>query len=188
MIAHVITNKDSLRLERFSQDPLIDVPTLFCDATMNTVSPQVGISASHRSIVQMAKEKNWEKVYILEDDIKPLAPLSLFLQIEKKIPQDADLFFGGVYDGEIGAQQTHYANLGGRISGLHCYIVYQKFYDKLLSVDPVLNLDYAISQLSPKMYVAYPFLAIQHDGYSYNAKTNTNYNYNLNKKYKLYGN
>lgn len=157
-------------------------------AVMNTNSPQVGISASHRGVIQQAKDLELPEVCILEDDTHFLCRNSLvkFLNTYKLLPKATDMLFGGIYDGEIGKEFCIYAELEGRISGLHCYIIKQKFYDKFLSADPDFNLDFWIStELKPVAYVSWPFLVIQNEGYSYNRRGQSAHNYELDKRYKL---
>lgn len=157
-------------------------------AVMDRIMPRRGISKSHRQIVQQAKDTNLSEIMILEDDVRFLDKegLSRFLNAATRIPKDCDLYFAGLYDGDIGTEFTGYAQVSGRISGLHCYIVYSKFYDTFLSADENLNLDYWLSEYNkPVMYCAYPMQALQYDGYSYNVKQEMTYSYGLNKKYKL---
>jgi hypothetical protein len=160
------------------------------DAIMNSVSPLKGISQSHKGIVARAKERGLAEVCIIEDDVNFLKSSSLerFFNINKIIPKDCDLFFSGIYDGILGKEFSGYSEVTGQVSGLHCYIVKQKFYDELLAADENYNLDYFLSvMLKPKMYCANPLLTLQHNGYSYNTGKEQNYNYNIEAKYKLYG-
>lgn len=189
----ISTPNDQVRANRLKNELAAQTDISKMDITafkaiMTPNSARIGISKTHRAIVQHAKEQDWFEVMILEDDIKFLHKDALIkLQnIFKMLPKDCDLFFAGVYDGKITNEYSIYSQLEGQISGLHCYVVKSKFYNKFLSADPEYNLDFCISTtLNPKMYCADPFLAIQHDGYSYNAGQEMNYNYNLHTKYNL---
>lgn len=195
--AYIIrTPTDSKRAERLEQEFERQLQTMgdrdinisYFKAFMDPQMPRRGISKTHRAIVQEAADKGLSEVLIVEDDIKFLNKESLlrFLNINRYIPKDCDMFFGGIYDGKIEKEFSAYASVIDRISGLHCYIVKQKFYEKFLSADPNFNLDFYLSEyLKPMIYCAYPMLAIQHDGYSYNAGQEMKYNRNLHKKYKL---
>jgi len=158
-------------------------------AVMNQHSPQVGISESHRGVVQIAKNRNLPFVVILEDDIHFLSPFAYkrFMNIMARLPKDWELFFGNVYDGDVEEEYSGYAELKGKVSGLNMYCINASFYDSFLDADPAYNIDHWLSTVTmPKMYVCWPFLALQHDGFSYNRKEITNHNYNIGKKYKLY--
>jgi hypothetical protein len=59
-------------------------------------------------------------------------------------------------------------------SGFHCYIVNKKFYETYLSLPDDAHIDRALAGLG-KYYVSSPFIAIQHNGFSYNTKMEMNY-------------
>lgn len=183
--------KESFTREFASQEfPELEISLTYAEAVMDWTMPQRGISTSHRSIVQYAHNNNLDEVLILEDDVCFLDKMALakLINLSKLIPKDCDLLFAGLYDGKIGEEFSNYARVEGKISGLHCYIVKKKFYEKFLSADPIYNLDsYLSTELKAVSYCMYPFVAIQHEGHSYNRKTTggTSHNYNLHKKYKL---
>lgn len=164
----------------------------FVEAIMDAQMPSRGISRSHRKIIQEAFDQDLQEVCIIEDDVLFLTPKALemfFIIYQKHLTKtDCDMFMAGIYDGEIGERFLGYIKVKNRISGLHCYIVRNKFYKQFLEADEAWNLDYDLSHnKKASIYCMWPFLAIQHDGYSYNARNKTTYNYNLHKKYQLYG-
>lgn len=190
------TPNDDVRKASFTQEfasqefPGLEFSLTYVDACMDFGMPRRGISKSHRGIVQYAQNNNLDEVLILEDDVCFLDKMTLvrLINLSKLVPKDCDLLMAGVYDGTIAEEFSTYAKLGDRISGLHCYIVKKKFYEKFLSADPIYNLDYYLSvELKAVSYCAYPFLAIQHEGHSYNRQSvgGTSHNYNLHKKYKI---
>lgn len=157
-------------------------------AIMDNEMPRRGISQSHKEIVKWAKEQELSSVLILEDDVQFMCDNALekLINISKIIPKDCDILFGGVYDGDIEKEFSTYCSLKGRISGLHCYIIFDKFFDTFLNIDENFNLDFGLSnELNTHFYCMYPMVALQYDGYSYNTQTVTNYNYNLHLKYKI---
>lgn len=165
-----------------------EIPFHFTKAIMDHAMARRGISKSHRTIVQKAKEMNLDEVLILEDDVQFLDKNALlkFINMSKIVPKDCDLFFAGIYDGKIEEEFSAYAKVTEKISGLHCYIVKKKFYDTFLSADVNYDLDgYISTQTNAVSYCAYPFLAIQYDGYSYNLKGKSAHNYKLHTRYKL---
>jgi hypothetical protein len=69
-------------------------------------------------------------------------------------------------------------------TGLHCYIIAQRYYDTFLATDPAVHIDTA--QQKGLFKVCYPMAAIQRPGWSWNNKEIVNYNTNLNPK-DVYG-
>ena len=131
-------------------------------------SSQKGINLAHKQCVKYAKEKGWKEVCIMEDDVKFTNSGSFKHFLETK-PKDFDVYLSGIYAGEIGLD-----NLVNSFSGLHCYIVNERFYDKFLSIPSNVHIDRGMANLG-KFYVSYPFTAIQYNGYSYNTKMDMNY-------------
>lgn len=158
-------------------------------AFMDRTMARRGILRSHKSIVLHAKQKGLPEIMIMEDDIRFLSPnsMEIFLNVNKLIPKNCDMLMAGLYDGIIDKCYSKYAAVDGKISGLHCYIVKEKFYDRFIGADEDYNLDYVLSAvIKATIYTAYPMLALQYDGYSYNTMKDQVYNYNIHKKYKLH--
>lgn len=192
----ICTPGDSIREESLNKElsAQINVPLEieYFPAYMDFRMPRRGINKSHRAIVQKAKDLDLDQVCVLEDDVMFLCDTALakFINASMLIPKDADLFLNGIYDGDIGMEYSFYAEVSGKISGLACYVVKKQFYDKFLTADEAWNIDaYLSMELSPKMYVMYPFTSLQHEFVSYNLGGQTSHNYRIfkNNKYKIHG-
>lgn len=171
-------------IERYELFPAVMIPK----------SARTGISKSHKACVQMAKDRGADKVLIMEDDLNWLCEgsYSRFMDIlGTEVPQDADLLFSGAYTIEPGPQPItdRLALCPGKVSGLHAYVVFEKFYDRFLTADEVYNIDHFLTSkehLHAKSYVAYPFVCLQNDGFSYNIAAQTNYNEYIAQVFKLW--
>lgn len=182
MTANVIHNPDNvdrfdrLRKELDRQKWVPDIqmwPAVFLD------KPYRGIMEAHKQIVRHAKEGEMPFVWIMEDDIRIPNIYGLEFFVEQR-PDDFDIYLGGIYAGGIlpnGAVKN--------FSGLHCYMVHERFYDTFLSVPDNTHLDRALRGKG-KYVVCQPFAAIQYNGYSENTGQIENYDHWL-KKYKIYG-
>jgi hypothetical protein len=138
-----------------------------------------GIMQAHKQIVRYAKENNLPEVWIMEDDVRfpNIYGVEYFFQNK---PKDFDLYLGGIYSGGIRPDNTVL-----NFSGLHCYIVNSRFYDKFLQVPENMHLDRGLGGKG-KFVVCNPFAAIQHNGFSENTGKIENYDHHL-KKYRIYG-
>lgn len=193
-IAVILTPNDERRLNIFTSEinnqiRVWEEEIYIQEAVMDYGMPRRGINNSHKAIITKAKNGGWSEVMILEDDVRFHTDNAIerLFNMWKIIPKNKDILFGGIYDGEVSKEFSIYCSLKGRLSGLHCYIVNAPYYDSILSIPEELNLDYGISVGHiGNFYCAYPMLATQYDGYSYNAQAETKYNYNLSKKFKIY--
>jgi hypothetical protein len=124
-----------------------------------------GVSKAHKQIVRCLR--NLPEIIIAEDDIKFPAEDGFEYFLKRK-PEDFDLYLGGIYRGEIKDGKTT------DFSGLHLYIIKQKFYDTFLSINEEKHLD---TELKGKgdYHVCYPFAAIQYSGYSDVERAKTNF-------------
>lgn len=159
-------------------------------AVMNPGMARMGIAQSHKKCVAIAKERGYDQVTIIEDDILFLSPhsLELYEQVVGSIDIDWDLCFAGVYSGEIiEVPGKLWGRIEDKVSGLQCYTVNSKFYDTFLTADDQYNIDWYLSEvLKAKSICCWPFLAIQQPGYhSYNTGKKENYNDALHFKYKF---
>jgi len=199
MLTYIIHNiENTARRERLMKE--LEVQTQHCEemldaeivkAIMVPKFPQRGISQSHKMCVQKAKDAGAKEVCILEDDVWFVCDKSFkrFLTEYENMPADGDLFFAGCYDGVFQPITDTLAHATEKLSGLHCYIVKEKFYDKFLSADETYNLDFWLTVPNfgnAKSYCTYPFVALQHDGYSDNTKTVTKYNQHIGRRFKVW--
>lgn len=138
------------------------------------------ISMAHKFIIQSAKE-NLEMVAICEDDIEFTSKQSYKYFIDN-IPDDFDLYFGGLSGGFIDEADNTVSNF----SGLFLYIVHERFYDIFLDADESKNLDRALGThkameeiekklgRKPIYKVCNPLVAKTINSYSDNHKTEMN--------------
>lgn len=132
-----------------------------------------GISKIHKRIVRYAKNRNFHRCIIMEDDCKFSHPNSLKYFLST-VPQEYDLYFGCVYQGEVG---ENHRLLNGFSGVLTCYIVNSPFYDTFLKINSEAHLDNAIGEIafSRKFYVSDPMICYQADGFSYNHSKQMHY-------------
>lgn len=135
-----------------------------------------GISRAHKQIVRA--HLNEPEVIIMEDDVRIPSEKGLEYFLENK-PDDFDLYLSGVYTGspKDGIVKT--------FSGLHLYIVNQRFYETFLKADENKPLDRGLAGKG-LFKVCYPYAAIQYNGYSENTGREENYDSYL-KGRKIYG-
>ncbi len=122
-----------------------------------------GISQAHKQIVQHFKKSGIPMVLIAEDDVQFTAP-GAFQYFLNTIPDDFDIYLGGIIYGTIGADE-----IAENFSGTTLYIVHERFYDTFLSLPEDCHIDRALGGKG-KAIVCNPFVAIQHNGFSDNKK------------------
>jgi len=136
------------------------------------VFPCKNISRSFKKIVQYAKEERLPMITIGEDDLHFTSPNSWKYYIEN-IPEDFDLYLGGIYAGEL-----HGNRIVNGYSGHTLLTVHERAYDFFLSADED-PLGFAMGHIDrwcgkfckeKKFIVALPFVIKQMGGYSENKK------------------
>jgi GR25 family glycosyltransferase involved in LPS biosynthesis len=140
----------------------------FFPAVYDSHSVKKAINLAHKQCVRYALENNIPEICIMEDDVHFTNPNSFNHFLDKK-PEDFDIYLSGIYLGEIFED-----NSVKEFAGFHCYIVNNRFYEKYLSVPDDAHIDRALAGIG-KYYVSNPFIAIQHNGFSYNTKMDMNY-------------
>lgn len=170
MIANVI--HDDRRLERKAflreQEELNGFryrlwPAMFFDGPKRHI---LGPWAAHKNIVRWAKEQKMPYVWICEDDVKFSHPKAIEYFLSQ-IPQDGKLnvFLGGLWCSRwVGGELRSW-------SGVHCYVVFEKFYDRLLSAPEDIPIDIWISRWHAvyggnRIDVCRPLVAGCYDGIS----------------------
>ncbi len=153
-------------------------------------NPVANITEAHKRCVKLAIEYGYDKAIIIEDDVKFVKPgaYQRFLDLQDELPNDWALYCAGVYDGKMKMVTEHLAKTSN-ISGLHCYMIRNTFFETVLSSPGKINLDKWMTgkhYAGAKAHVAYPMLAFQHDGFSDNVKKQTNYLPKTLKKYKVW--
>jgi len=164
IIAHVITlpGRHDRRMLFQDEATMQRIQYAWCDGVRGT-TPAEGISAAHRAVVAMAKAREMDRVLIMEDDVLFTAP-GAFDHFLRNVPAEFDLYLGGLYGGSVSD-----TNEVRWFSGLHCYLVAARFYDRFLAVDPHTHIDAALSALDDRAYyVCRPYACMQRSGFSDN--------------------
>lgn len=132
---------------------------------------RLGCGLSHLKIIKMAKQNNWDKVIVIEDDCEfNVNSNETFSKSMKDLPEDCDIFLGGVSKLRV-KQKINNTDLFElkKFNGTH-FIMYNKsVYDKVLEykqgdIDRVLSV--MIKTHAIKIYTCNPMIAIQVDGVS----------------------
>lgn len=149
------------------------------DGIYDRKTVQENINCAHKQIVEWAKEECLSKVLIMEDDISftDTKAFDYYLQNE---PSDYDIYLGGIYLGIIKN------GVVDAFTGMHCYIVHERFYDTFLSTPTKMHVDHSLKGLG-KYIVCDPFIAVQFNGWSDNSQKYCNYDVLLENR-KLYKN
>ena len=133
------------------------------------------INASHKMIVQDAKDKGLPEVFIAEDDLMFTAPGAWKYFLEKKpAPENYDLYLASTYIIEEPLKN---------ICGFHLYSVSEKFYDPFLSVPDDQHIDTVFNDVKGDYHFCYPFPALQRPGFSANNMMVVNYNSMIDEKH-----
>lgn len=124
------------------------------------------INASHRMIVQDAKDRELKYTIIAEDDVRFSSKNSLEV-FARNCPDNYHLYFGMIYTGTIQDKKIVHG-----FSGMQFYSIHNSFYDTFLSAPPKKHID---SWLGEKChlynyYVCDPFICYGQSGYSDNFK------------------
>lgn len=135
------------------------------------------ISLSHKQIIAFAKEHHLPEVCIMEEDVMFPSPDGWQYFLENK-PANFDLYLGGAYNLNEAAYKRIREQSGPveihNFAGLHCYIINESYYDKFLSIPEDKHIDDQPGM--GRFYVCAPFAALQHPGWSANARCRVDYN------------
>lgn len=159
-------------------------------AVFDRGKPVANITEAHKRCIRLAKEQGYDRALIVEDDVKFMAPgaFDRFIELSSELPDDWVIYCAGVYDGRMNMVTEHLAKTPN-ISGLHCYMVRDTFFDTVLSSPGKINLDKWMTgkrYANAEAHVAYPMLALQYDGYSDNVQKETNYLPKTLSRYKVW--
>jgi hypothetical protein len=130
------------------------------------------INASHKMIVQRAKDEGLKECCIGEDDLMFPSENGWNWFLENK-PGRYDIYAGCNYLASTPPEKPGLIRVDC-IVGFHLYMVHEKYYDTFLSTKDDDHIDTA--QKGKEMYVVWPFPALQRPGYSINNSTIVNYN------------
>lgn len=124
---------------------------------------KTNISKAHKMIVKWAQVKKKKEVLIMEDDVLFPADDGFDFFLKNK-PIEFDVYLGGVY---LGNDKLKDGKIKSHFSGLHCYLVHQKFYDTFLEIDETQSLDNSLAKLAilglADIRCCYPMAAIQQE-------------------------
>jgi hypothetical protein len=153
----------------------------FWNAVVDKNSVVASINASHKMIIQWAKDNNKEYVCIAEQDLSFPAKDG-WQHFLKNKPDSFDIYIGGTYFVD-GPQYWKPPVIKVKdYVGNHLIIVSKKYYDTFLSVPDDAHIDMAQGGLGD-FYVCFPFAAIQRAGFSFNCMVDVNYNASLRKEW-----
>ncbi len=157
----------------------------FWNAIVHKNSVVESINASHKMIVQWAKDKGKSHVVIAEQDLH-FTDKGAWQYFLDSMPDDFDVYIGGNY---LIDNRCVYEPPLVKVNewvGNHLIIVSEKYYDRFLSVPDNLHIDTAQCGLGD-FYVCFPMPALQRPGWSSNNKAICDYNKSLPNNY-IYGN
>lgn len=132
---------------------------------------RLGCGLSHLKIINMAKQNNWDKVIVIEDDCEFNENSNeIFNRSMKDLPGDCDIFLGGAHKIRI-VQKINSTNLFElkKFKGTHFIMYNRSVYDKVLEykqgdIDRFLSV--IINKKNIKIYTCNPMIAVQADGVS----------------------
>lgn len=103
------------------------------DGVLNNDCGHIGCAYSHVRALKYAKNKNWDRVLILEDDFEFKQPNNMLFNTLKQLPKKFDVFMLATTYNEnmsIGHPTVHKVKYATTTSG---YIVQQHYYNTLIS-------------------------------------------------------
>lgn len=150
----------------------------FWPCIINKESVVSSINASHKMIVNWAKDNGIKEVVIAEQDLHFTHPKAWQYFLENK-PVDYDIYLACSYVKDLDKLT---GGLKFLICGFHLYIINEKYYDKFLSVNDNEHIDTAVGNMKDNFVFCYPFPALQRSGYSANNMADVNYNITLQEE------
>lgn len=179
MIAHVIVNPFRPHTNTTLCDELerqgINAKIWQCINDSNNVVRSINLS--HKQIVQFAVDHHLPQICIMEEDVWFPAKNG-WQYFQQNIPEKFDLYLGGAYGLNYVALNNIQANPGAveinNFAGLHCYIINSSYYVKFLSLPEDKHIDDQPG--FGRFFVCSPFAALQHPGWSCNARQFVDYN------------
>ncbi len=95
--------------------------------------PHVGCRKSHQAIIQIAKDRNWDKVIIFEDDIRFHGNVNTAFDLAvKQLPKEWDLFYFGCKPGTL-KYYSQNLNMVHSCKLSHAVIYNRSIYDIILN-------------------------------------------------------
>jgi len=116
------------------------------------------IAASHKMIVQDAKDRGIKECIVLEQDAAFTSPNAWKYFLDNK-PDKFDLYLWG----------SHIVPVSNNcVCGFQCYIISEQFYDRFLSTPKNNHIDTYMDTLKGDYHYCYPFPCLQRPGFSAN--------------------
>jgi glycosyl transferase family 25 len=149
----------------------------------NLLNGELGVLLSHYELIKLAKEKNFDNILILEDDVVFTHTASKLDEYMEKIPQNWDfIYFGGnhIYGREPQKINDKVIKLNHTVA-LQCIAIKNTMYDVILEVlgkkKKQVDAYYADLQKPFNAYGVKPNIAIQREDYSDIQNKIVNYNH-----------
>jgi len=162
----------------------------------------VGCTRSHLALIQHAKDNNMPYILVLEDDALPTANFKTYwkrsLNYLDNHHSEWNVFNGGplvVYKNTIMKLTTHFYKTNSALA-THFIIYNSNCYDKLLTWEtlpespdkrPIIDAFISWPNLRLITFGVYPFISIQHPGFSDLTKTEINKTSTYSKTEKKIG-
>jgi glycosyl transferase, family 25 len=159
-------------LDQVERYPAVDGASLDNPYSIN--NGELGILTTHINLISDAKEKNYENVLILEDDIeftKNIINVDKYMEL---VPTDWDMiYFGGNHNKHMGKTIDMINDKIIKLNetyGIHCVAINNSMYDVILETIPKImkpiDVYYSDLQKSYECYGFNPSIALQRVGYS----------------------
>jgi len=159
-------------LDQVERYPAVDGVSLDNPYSIN--NGELGILTTHINLISDAKEKNYENVLILEDDIeftKNIINVDKYMEL---VPTDWDMiYFGGNHNKHMGKRVDMINDKIIKLNetyGIHCVAINNSMYDVILKTIPKImkpiDVYYSDLQKSYECYGFNPSIALQRVGYS----------------------
>ena len=137
----------------------------FWDAVVLKDSVVDSIAASHKMIVQDAKDRGLKECCIMEQDAAFTSPNAWKFFLENK-PKYYDLYLWGSLTVPLS---------NNIVCGFQLYFISEKFYDTFLAVPKNNHIDTAMNDIKWDYHYCYPFPCLQRPGFSVNNNAIVNY-------------
>lgn len=130
--------------------------------------------ASHKQIIQIAKNQNSKNILILEDDVffkdDGIAIIESSLNALSKINWEIYYMSANIFDNPLQLISDNLLKIDGCYC-IHAYAINSNVFDKILKYDPYKDIpfDAYITMNQYKKYGAYPLSCSQYDGVSDNV-------------------
>jgi GR25 family glycosyltransferase involved in LPS biosynthesis len=138
----------------------------------------VGCNLSHKEAIWLAKKRGEKNVLIFEDDFEFISEQSYnyIIQAAKNLPDDFDVaLFGYYFIGKKHKVNDNWSKIGD-FCALHCYLVNEKAYDKIIQLPENYHLDRLIGRdVGIIKYATNKLATKQINGFSDNSKRENNY-------------